>query len=33
MEIAGAVALIALTAVSVSYIAMGSYNPFIYFNF
>ena len=33
MEIAGAVALIALTVVSVSYIAMGSYNPFIYFNF
>ena len=25
--------LIALTVVSVSYIAMGSYNPFIYFNF
>ena len=33
LETAGAVALLALTLVSITYIAMGSYNPFIYFNF
>ena len=29
----GAVLLVALTGVSVSYIAVNGYNPFIYFNF
>ena len=33
LEIGGAVGLLLLTAVSISYVAMGSYNPFIYFNF
>lgn len=33
VRIAGAVLLVALTAVSVSYIAVNGYNPFIYFNF
>ena len=33
LEIGGAIALAALTLVSISYVAMGSYNPFIYFNF
>ena len=33
IKVVGAVALVALTAVSVSYVAVDSYNPFIYFNF
>ena len=33
VRIVGAVLLVALTAVSVSYIAVNGYNPFIYFNF
>ena len=33
VRIVGAVALVALTALSVSYIATNGYNPFIYFNF
>ena len=33
VRIAGAVLLVALTGVSVSYIAVNGYNPFIYFNF
>ena len=31
--VVGAVALVALTALSISYIAVNGYNPFIYFNF
>ena len=31
--IAGGVCLLALTFISITYIAVGSYNPFIYFNF
>ena len=33
LKTVGAVALLALTVISVSYVAVGSYNPFIYFNF
>ena len=33
VRVVGAVALVALTAISISYIAVNSYNPFIYFNF
>lgn len=33
MRIVGAVALLALTVIAISYVAIGSYNPFIYFNF
>ena len=32
MRVAGSAALAVLTAISVTYIAVGSYNPFIYFN-
>ena len=33
MKVAGSACLLALTFVAVTYIAVGSYNPFIYFNF
>ena len=33
VRVVGAVALVALTALSISYIAINGYNPFIYFNF
>ena len=33
MKVAGSVCLLALTFISITYIAVGSYNPFIYFNF
>ena len=33
MRVVGAVALLALTFIAITYIAVGSYNPFIYFNF
>ena len=33
VRVAGAVLLVGLTAISISYIAVNSYNPFIYFNF
>ena len=33
MQVAGSVGLLALTFIAVTYIAVGSYNPFIYFNF
>ncbi len=33
MKVAGAVALLGLTFIAISYVAVGSYNPFIYFNF
>ena len=33
VRVAGAVCLVALTAISISYIAVNGYNPFIYFNF
>ena len=33
MKIAGGAALLALTFISITYVAVGSYNPFIYFNF
>ena len=33
MKVVGTVALLALTFISISYVAVGSYNPFIYFNF
>ena len=33
LRVVGAVALVALTAISISYIAVNGYNPFIYFNF
>ena len=33
LEIGGAIGLVFLTFISITYIAMGSYNPFIYFNF
>ena len=33
VRVVGAAALVALTGVSISYIAVNGYNPFIYFNF
>ena len=33
LRVAGSVCLLALTFIAVTYIAVGSYNPFIYFNF
>ena len=33
MRVVGAVGLVALTILSISYVATDSYNPFIYFNF
>ena len=33
MQVVGAVALLGLTFLSITYVAVGSYNPFIYFNF
>ena len=33
MRVVGSVGLLALTFIAVTYIAVGSYNPFIYFNF
>ena len=33
VQVVGAVALVVLTGISISYIAVNSYNPFIYFNF
>ena len=33
VQVVGAVALVAFTVISISYIAVNSYNPFIYFNF
>ena len=33
MNIVGSVCLLALTFIAITYIAVGSYNPFIYFNF
>ncbi|MBR2698725.1 MAG: MBOAT family protein [Clostridia bacterium] len=33
MKVAGSACLLALTFISITYIAVGSYNPFIYFNF
>ncbi len=33
MKVAGSACLLALTFIAVTYIAVGSYNPFIYFNF
>ena len=33
VRVAGAVGLVALTALSITYIATNGYNPFIYFNF
>ena len=33
LRVVGAVALVALTGLSISYIAVNGYNPFIYFNF
>jgi alginate O-acetyltransferase complex protein AlgI len=33
MKVAGSMCLLALTFIAVTYIAVGSYNPFIYFNF
>lgn len=33
VRVIGAVALVALTGISISYIAVNGYNPFIYFNF
>ena len=33
MKIVGGIALAALTVAAISYVAVGSYNPFIYFNF
>ena len=33
MKIAGGAALLGLTFIAVTYVAVGSYNPFIYFNF
>ena len=33
MKIVGGAALLALTFISITYVAVGSYNPFIYFNF
>ena len=33
MKIAGGACLLVLTFLSVTYVAVGSYNPFIYFNF
>ena len=33
MKVVGAACLLALTFVAITYIAVGSYNPFIYFNF
>ena len=33
MQLVGSVALLGLTFIAITYIAVGSYNPFIYFNF
>ena len=33
VRIASAVGLVVLTVISISYIAVNGYNPFIYFNF
>ena len=33
MQVAGSACLLALTFIAITYIAVGSYNPFIYFNF
>ena len=33
VRIVGAVCLVALLGISISYIAVNGYNPFIYFNF
>ena len=33
MKLVGGAALLGLTFIAVTYIAVGSYNPFIYFNF
>ena len=33
MKVVGSACLLALTFISITYIAVGSYNPFIYFNF
>ena len=33
IKVSGAVALLALTFIAITYVAVGSYNPFIYFNF
>ena len=33
MKVAGSACLLVLTFISITYIAVGSYNPFIYFNF
>ena len=33
LRVAGAVGLLALTFIAITYVAVGSYNPFIYFNF
>ena len=33
LQVSGAVILVALMVVAVSYVAAGGYNPFIYFNF
>ena len=33
VQVAGAVLLVVLSVMSISYIAVNSYNPFIYFNF
>ena len=33
MKVTGAAALLGLTFLAVTYVAVGSYNPFIYFNF
>ncbi len=33
MKVVGAAALLGLTFIAISYVAVGSYNPFIYFNF
>jgi hypothetical protein len=33
MKVVGSIALMGLTFIAITYIAVGSYNPFIYFNF
>ena len=33
MKVTGAAALLGLTFLAITYVAVGSYNPFIYFNF
>ncbi len=33
MKVAGGAALLALTFIAITYVAVGSYNPYIYFNF